>query len=87
LPNIPNNAEIEVGDFLVSSGLGGRFPPGYPVAEIVEVEQDTGRAFSSILARPRAQLDRSREVLLVWPEQIENSPVQEITGPPPQEAQ
>ena len=87
LPNIPNNADIEVGDLLVSSGLGGRFPPGYPVAEIVEVEQDTGRAFSSILARPRAQLDRSREVLLVWPEQIENSPVQETTGPPPQEAQ
>jgi rod shape-determining protein MreC len=72
LPNIPNNVDIQVGDLLVSSGLGGRFPPGYPVAEVVEVEQDPGRAFSRVLARPRAQLDRSREVLLVWPEQIEH---------------
>ncbi len=74
LPNIPNNADIQVGDLLVSSGLGGRFPPGYPVAEVTEVEQDAGRAFSRVLARPRAQLDRSREVLLVWPEQIEHPP-------------
>jgi len=74
LPNIPNNADIQVGDLLVSSGLGGRFPPGYPVAEVTEVEQDSGRAFSRVLARPRAQLDRSREVLLVWPEQIEHPP-------------
>lgn len=86
LPNIPNNADIQVGDLLVSSGLGGRFPPGYPVAEVMEVEQDTGRAFSSILARPRAQLDRSREVLLVWPEQIETPPVQDAPEPSSQEA-
>ncbi|WP_279386920.1 rod shape-determining protein MreC [Thiogranum longum] len=74
LPNIPNNADIQVGDLLVSSGLGGRFPPGYPVAEVTEVEHDPGRAFSLVLARPRAQLDRSREVLLVWPEQVERPP-------------
>lgn len=67
LPHIPNNADIQVGDLLVSSGLGGRFPPGYPVAEVIEVEQDAGRAFSHVMARPRALLDRSRDVLLVWP--------------------
>jgi len=82
LPNIPNNADIRVGDLLVSSGLGGRFPPGYPVAEVTEVEQDPGRAFSRVLARPRAQLDRSREVLLVWPEQIEHPPAPEPPEPP-----
>ncbi len=71
LPNIPNNADIRVGDLLVTSGLGGRFPPGYPVAEVTEVDQDPGRAFSQITARPRARLDRSREVLLVWPSKIE----------------
>ncbi len=70
LPNIPNNADIRVGDLLVTSGLGGRFPPGYPVAEVTEVDQDPGRAFSQITARPRARLDRSREVLLVWPTKI-----------------
>ena len=72
LPNIPINADIRVGDLLVASGLGGRFPAGYPVADVTEVEQDPSRAFSHVLARPRAQLDRSREVLLVWPEQIES---------------
>ncbi len=67
LPHIPTNADVRVGDLLVSSGLGGRFPPGYPVAEVVSVEQDPGNTFSKVVARPRANLDRSREVLLVWP--------------------
>jgi rod shape-determining protein MreC len=75
LPHIPDNADIKVGDLLVTSGLGGRFPPGYPVAEVVNVEQDPGRAFSHVTARPRALLDRSREVLVVWPPELE--------GPPP----
>jgi len=67
LPHIPTNADVRAGDLLVSSGLGGRFPPGYPVAEVVSVEQDPGNTFSTVEARPRANLDRSREVLLVWP--------------------
>jgi rod shape-determining protein MreC len=67
LPHIPTNADVRVGDLLVSSGLGGRFPPGYPVAEVVSVEQDPGNTFSTVIAHPRARLDRSREVLLVWP--------------------
>jgi rod shape-determining protein MreC len=75
LPHIPDNADIRVGDLLVTSGLGGRFPPGYPVAEVLDVEQDPGRAFSHVTARPRALLDRSREVLVVWPPELE--------GPPP----
>ena len=45
LPHIPNNADIRVGDLLIASGLGGRFPSGYPVAEVNEVIQDPGRAF------------------------------------------
>jgi len=75
LPHIPDNADIRIGDLLVTSGLGGRFPPGYPVAEVIDVEQDPGRAFSRVTARPRALLDRSREVLVVWPPELE--------GPPP----
>jgi rod shape-determining protein MreC len=75
LPHIPDNADIRVGDLLVTSGLGGRFPPGYPVAEVINVEQDPGHAFSHVTARPRALLDRSREVLVVWPPELE--------GPPP----
>jgi len=67
LPYLPNNADVVPGDLLVTSGLGGRFPPGYPVAVVEAVQHDPGRSFASIAARPTARLDRSREVLLVWP--------------------
>jgi rod shape-determining protein MreC len=82
LPHIPINADVRVGDLLVSSGLGGRFPPGYPVAEVVSVEQEPGN--STIEARPRAHLDRSREVLLVWPPRVATpaSPVAPETAAP-----
>ncbi|MCU7828957.1 MAG: rod shape-determining protein MreC [Candidatus Thiodiazotropha sp. (ex Myrtea sp. 'scaly one' KF741663)] len=66
LPHLPNNADIEVGDLLVTSGLGGRFPPGYPVAQVVAVEREPGRPFASVIAETTAHLDRVREVLLVW---------------------
>jgi len=85
LPHIPNNADIRVGDLLVSSGLGGRFPPGYPVADVTIVEQDAGNTFSHVVARPRAALDSSREVLLVWPEepqQLAEQPSDAATAEP-----
>jgi rod shape-determining protein MreC len=66
LPFLPRNADIQVGDKLVTSGLGGIFPPGYPVAEVTRVSQEPGQHFASIEATPLAHLDRSREVLLVW---------------------
>ena len=66
LPHLPNNADIEVGDLLVTSGLGGRFPPGYPVAEVTAVTRNPGQPFASILAQPKARLDQARETLLVW---------------------
>jgi len=67
LPYIPNNADIKPGDLLITSGLGGHFPPGYPVAEVAAVQHDPGHAFSRVAATPLAELNRSREVLLVWP--------------------
>ncbi len=70
LPYIPNNADIRPGDLLITSGLGGHFPPGYPVAEVAEVQHDPGHTFSSVIATPLAELNRSREVLLVWPGKI-----------------
>ncbi len=66
LPHLPNNADVRPGDLLTTSGLGGRFPPGYPVAEVTEVRREPGRPFASVTARPTAHLDRIREVLLVW---------------------
>ena len=70
LPYIPNNADIQPGDLLITSGLGGRFPPGYPVALVYAVQHDPGHTFSQVVATPLAHLNRSREVLLVWPGDI-----------------
>lgn len=67
LQHLPNNADIRVGDLLVTSGLGGRFPAGYPVARVTEVRLDPGQPFADITAEPAAQINSSRELLLVWP--------------------
>jgi rod shape-determining protein MreC len=66
LPYLPTNSDIAEGDLLVTSGLGGKFPPGYPVATVTRVDRSPDAPFSSVIAEPRAHLDRSREVLLVW---------------------
>jgi rod shape-determining protein MreC len=66
LPHLPNNADIREGDLLVSSGLGGRFPFGYPVATVSRIERDAREPFATISATPAARLERSREVLLMW---------------------
>ena len=68
LPYLPTNADVKTGDLLITSGLGGRFPYGYPVAEVYRVEQDEIATFSNAYAKPTARLDRHREVLMVWPE-------------------
>ena len=71
LRHIPHNADIRVGDKLISSGLGERFPRHYPVAMITKIDRNTGETFINVRAEPLAQLDTSREVLLVWTHQHE----------------
>ncbi|HLF95892.1 MAG TPA: rod shape-determining protein MreC [Methylococcaceae bacterium] len=66
LPYLPNNADIEPGDLLVTSGLGGVFPAGYPVASVATVMPQSGRPFALVTAKPLAKLDRSRELLIAW---------------------
>lgn len=66
LLHLPHSVDIKVGDLLVTSGLGDTFPPNFPVAIISKVEHPAGEPFSLIEAKPHAQLDKSREVLLVW---------------------
>jgi rod shape-determining protein MreC len=63
--HVSSNMDVRPGDLLVSSGLGQRFPGGYPVAVVESVTNDAGRIFSRVLARPSAQLDRSRHVMVV----------------------
>ncbi len=66
LRHVSNTTDIQVGDLLVSSGLGQRFPVGYPVAEVTEVDIDPSKPFARVRARPMAELNRSRHVLLVF---------------------
>lgn len=65
---LPRNADIQEGDLLVTSGLDGRFPPGYPVARVSTVERSPDTPFARVSAEPVAQLDSTRMVLLVKPE-------------------
>lgn len=62
---LPATANIQPGDQLVTSGLGGRFPPDYPVATIISIAHDKTDGFVSAVARPKASLDSSREVLVI----------------------
>jgi rod shape-determining protein MreC len=93
IPFLPNNADIQVGDMLVTSGLGGRFPPGYPVATITEAKRVEGKAFIDIQATPNAQLDHTREALLVWtletpaPDSAETDDTATPEEPSPEEQQ
>jgi len=65
VPYLNQNADVQVGDVLISSGMGGRFPNGYPVAIISDIETKEGEAFINVLATPIASLDRSNYVLLL----------------------
>lgn len=65
LANIPMSADVKVGDLIVTSGLGERFPPGFPVGTVARLQPDASRTFLIGLLTPAAQLDRGRDVLLL----------------------
>jgi rod shape-determining protein MreC len=66
LPYLPANTDIKEGDLLLTSGLGGVFPAGYPVARVAEVQRGPEQPFAYVRAAPLASLDADREVMLVW---------------------
>ena len=66
LPFVTNNADIRPGDLLVTSGLGGAFPAGYPVAVVDTVNRIPQEPFADVTATPAAALDQVREVMLIW---------------------
>ena len=80
LPNIGVNGGIKVGDLLVTSGLGGYFPPGYPVGTVVEVNPDIGQPYAQVQAVPTALLERNRKVLLTWRNPPEHGTEKAISG-------
>ena len=79
MPYLTNNADIVVGDLLISSGLGGVFPAGYPVGRVLEITRRPDQAFAEVVAAPASALDRDREVLLVWNEPGEEPAAAEPT--------
>jgi len=66
LPYLPANADVKIGDLLVTSGLGGVFPAGYPVARVTEVHRDAVDPLSRFRAATLGRIDLDREVTLVW---------------------
>src|ERR1700678_4462146 len=66
LPYRPTSADVVAGDLLVTSGLGGGFPAGYPVGTVAEVKRDPAQSLAEVDVRPAAALDRSRELMFVW---------------------
>jgi rod shape-determining protein MreC len=67
VPYLTAAADIREGDLLISSGMGGTFPAGYPVATVTKIVNDPNESFLEIAARPVAQLNHSKLVLLIWP--------------------
>ena len=66
LPYLPTSADVIAGDLLVTSGLGGGFPAGYPVGTVAEVKRDPAQSLADVEVKPAAALDRSRELMFVW---------------------
>jgi rod shape-determining protein MreC len=67
LQHVPQGSDVEVGDLLVTSGLGGRVPPGYPVGRVHEIQADPGSTFLTIHVEPAAALRTNQPVLIVEP--------------------
>lgn len=65
LRHVPNSADIAVGDTMITSGLGGKFPVGFPVGTVKEVKHEPGKPFATIVLSPSAKLDRTRHILLI----------------------
>lgn len=67
LGNIPRSTDIKVGDLLLSSGFGQRFPEGYPVARITKFHHEEGTQYAEVVAKPLVEFDKIRHLLLLWP--------------------
>ena len=73
LQHVPNTVDLKVGDTLVTSGLDGRYSPGYPVGIISEITLEPGASYAKIQVNPSAHLERTRQVLLIQRKKEENT--------------
>ncbi len=67
---VPHSTDVRTGDVLVTSGLGGKYPEGYPVSTIIKINQDETRAFAQLYSKPVAEIDRLRYLLLLWTDEV-----------------
>jgi rod shape-determining protein MreC len=65
LPYLAINSDVKSGDLLLSSGLGGVFPAGLPVARITGVRRENNQMLAQVRAQPLANVERDREVILL----------------------
>ena len=72
LPYVPHSTDIQADDVLVTSGLGGVFPEGYPVATVTEFTYQIGQPYAQVEAKPVVSLERIRYVLLIWDDNAES---------------
>ena len=80
IQHVAHSSDLKIGDVLLSSGLGNVFPEGYPVATITSIIRDESRPFSQVRAKPVAQLERLKYLLLLWSKRTLNEdPEAEIT--------
>lgn len=63
---VPNTADVKVNDIFLTSGLGDRYPEGYPVGKVISVTKDPAHQFAEVYIQPSARLNSSRQVLLIW---------------------
>jgi rod shape-determining protein MreC len=82
LPYLPTSADVVVGDLLVTSGLGGGFPAGYPVGTVAEVKRDSAQSLADVDVKPAAALDRSRQLMFVWLKPQATAPVPAASAAP-----
>lgn len=68
LQHVTITSDFKIGDKIISSGLGQRFPKGYPVGEVISIDNDAGEKFAQVMVQPYGQTQRVREILLIWPE-------------------
>lgn len=71
--NVAETADVKVGDVFVSSGLGQRYPMGYPVAAVTQVQRNPNKAYAKVRMRIKAMVNRSRQLVLLWPENKEKT--------------
>jgi|TARA_B100000315_G_scaffold259459_1_gene315616 rod shape-determining protein MreC len=87
LEGVPVTADVREGDLLISSGLGGRFPRGYPVGRVDSAVVDPARAFAVVTVRPAATLDRMRHLLVIFAPQTDLTAEANIVDEPAAETE